>query len=318
MRVLRPRLNAIELAMWGTLVAALAYLFGVARTEERLKAFLSRDNAEVQELAQIYGPSHYSEQVEEWILKDFFKDRRDGVFVEVGANHHQRSSNTYYLEHVMGWSGVAIEPQVKFAAGYREHRPKTTFVPLFVSDVSNREAILYVTEKNDSVASGVRQFTEAWGEITPTPATTSTLDDVLDALHIERIDFLSMDIELADRRHWQGSRLDGSTPASSQSKLILRCASKSSSTSSEISTSRSGDTGARTLTIFGLHRLDRRQAEVLPPQWSHIEYESPQAQPERHRVGDPCGANRGVVIHFFLQVRRRPDEDGVAAVYFPE
>jgi len=184
--------------MWGALVAALAYVFGVARTEQRLKAFLSRDNAEAQALAQMYGPSHYSEQVEEWILKDYFKDRRDGVFVEVGANHHQRSSNSYYLERVMGWSGVAIEPQVKFAAGYREHRPKTTFVPLVISDLSNREAILYVTDKNDSVASGVRQFTEAWGEITPMPATTSTLDDVLDGLHIERIDFLSMDIELAE------------------------------------------------------------------------------------------------------------------------
>jgi FkbM family methyltransferase len=198
MRIPRPKLNVIELAMWAAFIATLAYIAGVGRTQERLRAFISSDNVEAESLAKTYGPSHYSEHVEEWILKDFFKNRRDGVFVEVGANHHQRSSNTYYLEHALGWSGVAIEPQVKFAAGYREYRPRTTFVPLFISDVSNQRAVLYVTDKNDSVASGNREFTELWGATTPTPATTSTLDDVLDRLKIERIDFMSMDIELAE------------------------------------------------------------------------------------------------------------------------
>jgi FkbM family methyltransferase len=212
MRIPRPKLNAIELAMLAAFVAALAYIAGVARTEARLRAFISSDNVEAESLAKTYGPSHYSEHAEEWILKDFFKDRRDGVFVEVGANHHQRSSNTYYLEHALGWSGVAIEPQVKFSAGYREHRPRTTFVPLFISDVSNQHAVLYVTDKNDSVASGVREFTELWGETTPTPATTSTLDDVLDRLKIKRIDFMSMDIELAEPKALAGFSIQRFNP----------------------------------------------------------------------------------------------------------
>jgi len=212
MKIPTPKLNVIELAMWGALVATLAYMFGVARTQGQLAPFLSRDNSEAEMLAQTYGPSRYSEHVEEWILKDFFKDRRGGVFVEVGANHHQRASNTYYLESVMGWSGIAIEPQVKFAAGYREHRPRTKFVPLFISDVSNRPTTLYVTE-NDSVASSVREFTEAWGEVTPTPTTTSTLDDVLDGLEIERIDFLSIDIELAEPQALAGFSIGRFAPA---------------------------------------------------------------------------------------------------------
>ena len=98
---------------------------------------------------------------------------------------------------MLGWTGVALEPQTNFADGYAKHRPKTTFVPLFVSDASNREAILYVTE-NDLVASSSKAFTEAFGSVTPTTATTTTLDDVLDRLGVTRIDFLSMDIELAE------------------------------------------------------------------------------------------------------------------------
>ena len=198
--------------MWAALIAALAYIAGVSVTRRQVGPFLSRDNSEVEALARTYGPSHYSEHVEEWILKDYFKGRRAGVFVEVGANHHERSSNTFYLEKDLGWSGVAVEPQVKFAGGYREFRPRTTFVPLFISDVSNQRATLYVTE-NDSVASSDKEFTEHWGEVTPTTATTSTLDDVLDRLQIEKIDFLSMDIELAEPQALAGFSIGRFAPA---------------------------------------------------------------------------------------------------------
>jgi FkbM family methyltransferase len=193
MKIPTTKLSVIELAMWATFVAVMAMQY----SERRLAPFLSTDNQEAEAFAKKYGPSRHSGYVEEWILKDFFKDRRDGVFVDVGANHHEQGSNTYYLETEMGWSGVAIEPQVKFAAGYQEHRPRTTFVPLFISNVSNQKTTLYVTD-TDAVASYVREFTERWGEVTPTSTTTSTLDDVLDRLTVSRIDFLSMDIELAE------------------------------------------------------------------------------------------------------------------------
>jgi FkbM family methyltransferase len=208
MKIPRPKLNVIELAMLATLVAVLAIQY----TERRLAPFLSRDNAEAQALAQKYGPSRHSNNIEEWIIKDVFKDRRGGVFVDVGAHHHEQGNNTYYLESEMGWSGIAIEPQVKFADGYRKYRPRTTFVPLFISDVSNRQATLYVNEV-DGVSSGVREFTENWGEATPTPTTTSTLDDVLDQFNISRIDFLSMDIELSEPQALAGFSIGRFNPS---------------------------------------------------------------------------------------------------------
>jgi FkbM family methyltransferase len=172
---------------------------GIRATMIRFAPFLQeRRTAEIAVLAKTYGPSRYSEHAEEWIVRDFFKNERDGVFVDVGANHHQFGNNTYYLETVLGWSGVAIEPQTTFEAGYKRYRPRTTFVPVFVSDVSNQHATLYETTTSDNVASGVREFTESFGEVTATPVTTSTLDDVLDRLGIKRIDLLSMDIELAE------------------------------------------------------------------------------------------------------------------------
>jgi hypothetical protein len=46
----------------------------------------------VKELAPLedkYGPNRYSRNVEEWAIRDFFQDRRDGVFLDVGSNHYR-------------------------------------------------------------------------------------------------------------------------------------------------------------------------------------------------------------------------------------
>lgn len=181
-----------------------------AKMGAELERFVQYERSEAETLERAYGPSKHSQHAEEWILKDFFKGQRDGVFVDVGANHHQQFSNTYYLETELGWSGVAIEPQVKFADGYKQYRPRTTFVPLFVSDVSNREATLYVSGTgSDLAASGVRQFTESFSAATkPMPTTTSTLDDILGRAGVRTIDFLSIDIELSEPQALAGFSID--------------------------------------------------------------------------------------------------------------
>ena len=112
MRIPRPKLNIIELVLVSVLVAIIGYVGGRARTEIRLRPFLSRGSVELQALADRFGGERNSRYGEEWIVRDFFGDQRDGVFVDVGANHFQRDSNTYFLETRLGWSGLAIEPQV--------------------------------------------------------------------------------------------------------------------------------------------------------------------------------------------------------------
>ena len=79
-------------------------------------------------LAAAYGPDRYSQFAEEWIIRDFFQDKRDGVNVDAGANHYRDSSTTYYLEKTLGRSGLAIEPLSQFEADYKTHRPKTTIL----------------------------------------------------------------------------------------------------------------------------------------------------------------------------------------------
>ena len=156
-------------------------------------------------LEAAYGPARYSQFAEEWIIRDFFQDRRGGVFVDVGANHYRDASTTYYLEKNLGWSGLAIEPLSQFEADYKRYRPKTTFAPFFVSDVSDETAKMYVLDAHTVVSSADRAFTERTGAnprevIVP----TITLNDLLPKHGIERVDFLSMDIELSEPKALAG------------------------------------------------------------------------------------------------------------------
>jgi FkbM family methyltransferase len=154
---------------------------------------------------QKYGPGKNTEREEEWFIRDYFQDRRGGTFVDVGANHYQKSSKTYYLETALGWSGLAIEPQREFAEGFLKNRPRTKFLPFFISDVSNEKARLFVIKQWPEVSSSNAEFVRKFGkpdEVREVP--TLTLDDLLEAEKLGRIDFLSIDVELHEPQVLKG------------------------------------------------------------------------------------------------------------------
>jgi len=162
-------------------------------------------NKELAWFREAYGPSRYSEHGEEWLIRDFFRDQRGGVFLDVGSYDYKRFSNTYYLEQELGWSGVAIDAQQEFEADYLKYRPRTRFFSAFVSDRSGAIETLFVPQHNRLVASSSKEFADrydATGKKREVP--TITLNDLLGRMGVTRIDFLTMDIELAEPKALAG------------------------------------------------------------------------------------------------------------------
>jgi FkbM family methyltransferase len=175
---------------------------------------LPTPSAEIRPFAERYGPSRESENYEEWLIRDFFADRRNGTFVDVGANHPRRFSNTWYLETALGWSGIAVEPLTQFAAGYATDRPRTKFRAFFVSDVSDATAKMFVLDDNSLVSSQTREFTERYkGAAKEVAVPTITLTDLLVKEGLPTIDFLNMDIELAEPKALAGFDIKRFAPA---------------------------------------------------------------------------------------------------------
>ncbi len=148
------------------------------------------------------GTKRYSQDDEELVIRDFFQDRRGGVFLDVGAGDYQRYSTTFYLEEQLGWSGVAVDALSEYAEDYRKHRKRTTFVNYLVTDKTGGPRKFYRAEGFPEVSSVSKPLAEQQarelsgnGAVSERTVPSTTLNDLLDRLHVREIDFLSMDIE---------------------------------------------------------------------------------------------------------------------------
>lgn len=201
-----PRFDLLEIAL--VVVPAIAIAWAWSKAEANVSP-----GPEARPFAAAHGPKRYSEHNEEWLIRDFFKGRRDGVFVDVGASHYRDGSNTYYLEADLGWSGVAVDPLREFEADYLAHRPRTRFRAFFLSDVSNAQARVY-TGSDSRMSSGYADFAKRTSDRTTTiEAPTTTLDDLLAREGIAAFDILNMDIELWEPKALAGFDLQRYRPA---------------------------------------------------------------------------------------------------------
>jgi Methyltransferase FkbM domain len=170
-------------------------------------------NSEYEWFSQRYGPSRVSEHAEEWLVRDFFQDKRNGVFLDVGSSHYKTYSNTYDLEQTLGWSGIAIDAQEEYAADYLKYRPRTRFIALFVSDHSDGVELLFVPERNHLVASSDKSFSDRYDSSgVERKVHTTTLNDVLEKGAVTNLDFLTMDIELGEPKALAGFDIEKYRP----------------------------------------------------------------------------------------------------------
>ncbi len=163
----------------------------------------------IEGLVRELGPVRYSQRAEELLIRHFFRDRKGGTFLDVGAYHYRIYNNTYYLEEHLDWQGIAVDALAEFESGYLEHRPRTRYYTFFVSDTSDDSAQLFVSEWNKRLSSGIQDLFlkedgSYKGPVSEREVSTITLDDLLDSSGVDELDLLTIDIEL-----WEPKALSG-------------------------------------------------------------------------------------------------------------
>jgi FkbM family methyltransferase len=76
-----------------------------------------------------------SQYGQDFVFRELGIASTPGYFVEVGANHPEIESNTFILEKVFGWTGLAIDP-LDYSSEYRKFRHKTSFINCLVLNQS--------------------------------------------------------------------------------------------------------------------------------------------------------------------------------------
>lgn len=191
---------------FGPLLAAVVLVFAAWPVTRNY--YIARLNAvgyfvegAVSELSPIeaeYSPERFSRNGEEWLIRDFFNDRTGGVYLDVGANHYRNEYDTYFLEQRLGWSAVATDALEEFAGDYAEHRPRTKF---FVPDANTLVASV---SKDVTVREGAPGKARRLG--------TTPLHALLEQAGIQKLDLVSMDIELSEPKALAGFGIDRFLP----------------------------------------------------------------------------------------------------------
>jgi hypothetical protein len=60
---------------------------------------------------------------EDVVLWHYLMRQHGGFYVDVGAHHPHRLSNTALLHHYNGWTGINVEPDERLMAAFLQMRP---------------------------------------------------------------------------------------------------------------------------------------------------------------------------------------------------
>jgi FkbM family methyltransferase len=143
------------------------------------------------------GKPRFSQHKEELIIRHFFKDRRQGVFLDVGSASPLENSNTAYLERNLDWSGIAVDALPEFAGPWSRKRPRTRFFNFLVSDHSDTVESFFRSELR-GISSAKKPETGPANRPVDSEeikVPTITLSRLLEVAGVSHVDLLSLDIE---------------------------------------------------------------------------------------------------------------------------
>lgn len=145
----------------------------------------------------------FSQAGEDILIRNFFYQRLEsgelGSYLDIGAYHPFRESNTYYL-YRCGWRGVNVDARPGIKALFHKYRPRDTTVEAAVSCKEGEIEYFCFDESpslNTSSSEYVRQLGTEDGVSRAIKVPTRRMDSILHE-HFgkaKQVEFLSMDIE---------------------------------------------------------------------------------------------------------------------------
>jgi FkbM family methyltransferase len=127
------------------------------------------------------------------IVKDFFKNKKDGIYIDVGCHHPIINNNTQILSSI-GWRGINIDLDFSSIDMFNYFRPKDHNIKVALSDKKGSSNLYFFHNRAPkNTISKVR----GKGAKLIKKIEVDTLDNIIRncSFKINKVDFISIDVE---------------------------------------------------------------------------------------------------------------------------
>jgi len=155
---------------------------------------------------KIFGYTRYSQFGEDAVLQELFKDRTDGIYVDVGAHHPYRYSNTYLL-YKKGWHGTNIDPNPHTIKLFNKARSNDANI---CNGVGRAGTLVYYQFSDPAVNTFKKEEAEKWKDksflkfLGTTEVKIRPLSELVSGpIDLLTIDAEGMDVEVLGSYDWK-------------------------------------------------------------------------------------------------------------------
>lgn len=149
-----------------------------------------------------YVTKSYSQEGEDIILRRLFENQQTGFYVDVGAHHPIRFSNTYFF-YKRGWRGINIDAMPGSMKLFKKIRPRDINLEIAISD--KKDIMNYYIFNEPALNTFSEELAKKRNRgnykiLEVKKIECSTLSDILNQYlpFNQEIDFLSIDVEGMD------------------------------------------------------------------------------------------------------------------------
>ena len=146
---------------------------------------------------------------DKFVNEHFIRNKKNGVFVDIGAHDGISFSNTYFFETELNWKGICFEPLSKPFQKLSRVRPGSICLNACVSPVAGEFEFINVQAKTEvEMLSGLlnsydprhlerlkREVAQAGGSYNIIKVPSVRFNDIMNMHNVNHINLLSMDTE---------------------------------------------------------------------------------------------------------------------------
>lgn len=177
-------------------------LFDIEINDQSKKNTIGENTLEILNSGLTQPQLCYAQDGEDLVLARLLENRENGFYIDVGAHHPSRFSNTY-LFYLRGWSGINIDAQPQSMSIFKKYRPRDINIECGIGLLKGVESYYQFNEPAlntfDTREANIKNV-HPYKIIGTVNVEVRRLDEVLEK-YLKKdqiIDFMSIDVEGKD------------------------------------------------------------------------------------------------------------------------